>query len=214
MSLASELEELEKQRDAEVRTLHCTYLRTKREVKRTINPSRMVRKHLGLSLAAGAALGMLLAPRPSPRPITEEAAERAVRKAHKNGWRGGVSASWMKKLLLKVFPQAAEFIPEDADTSKKAEDQIRDEAEQLRNEAKAEGKKQKKRSSLGSLLRILETLLPLIASKVDWRTLINQIMHGVYSKMKDTSINGKDHEPHVSVADAGTVKPHDFEVFE
>src|SRR6202012_3717542 len=82
MNLTRQLEELQRQRREEVRYLHFTYLRTKREVKRTLNPMRFVRKHLGVSLAAGAALGLILAPRPAARAVSEEVIERAVRKAH------------------------------------------------------------------------------------------------------------------------------------
>ncbi|MGN6369483.1 MAG: hypothetical protein ACTHN5_14595 [Phycisphaerae bacterium] len=208
MSLSEQLEELERQRADEVRNLHCTYLRTKRELQRTVSPTRFVRKHLTLSLAAGAALGLILAPRPSPRPISEKAAERAVRKAHR---RLGIPVSWAKRMLFKFAPQAAEFIPDDAEVAK-AEREIHEEAQKIREEAKEEGKKQKKGGSLASLMRLVETLLPMVAGKIDWRSLINQVMHGIYSKMQKGSHNG--HEPHVSVADAGTVKPHDYENFE
>ena len=141
MSLSEQLEELERQRSEEVRNLHCTYLRTKREVRRTVSPTRLVRKHLTLSLAAGAALGLLLAPRPSPRPMSEEATERAVRKAHARAQRG-ISISWAKRMLKKFFPQAAEYLP-DEDDAKKVDEQIHEEVESIREETKKEAKKQK-----------------------------------------------------------------------
>jgi methylthioribose-1-phosphate isomerase len=218
MSLSEQLEELERQRADEVRTLHCTYLRTKREVQRTLSPTRIVRKHLPLSLAAGAALGLLLAPRPSPRPVSEEATERAVRKAHRKASRSrGISISWAKRMLTKFFPQAAEYLPDDADLQSVNEkiheeaETIREENEQHAKEVKKEAKKQKK-GGLASLLKILEAVLPMVASKIDWRTLINQVMHSIHQKMNEHKHNG--HEPHVSVADAGTIKPDDYQNFE
>lgn len=212
MSLSDELRELEQKRTEEIRTLHYTYLRTKREVTRAVSPTRLVRKHLSLSLAAAAAAGMLLAPRPTPRTgVSQKATERAVRKAHRQQ---AISLSWFKKLLNKFLPDAAQFIPDTSDFAK-VEEAIHDEAEKIRDEAKAEAKKPK---SKGTLLKLLEALLPMIASKVDWRTLANQLMHNVYQKMQQpaqgSEAGSSHHEPHVSVADAGTIKPHDFENFD
>jgi hypothetical protein len=209
MSLSDQLEELERRRAEEVRNLHWTYLRTKREVQRAVSPTRFVRKHLTLSLAAGAALGLLLAPRPAPRPVSEEATERAVRKAHRAS-RRGIPVSWAKRMLTKFFPQAAEYLPDEEDV-RKADEHIHEEAEAIRDETKREGKQQQKKGG-SSLLKMLEAVLPILAGKIDWRSLINQVMHGIYAKMQKGSENG--HEPHVSVADAGTVKPQDFDNFE
>ena len=119
-------------------------------------------------------------------------------------------------MLLKVFPQAAEYLPDDEDAAK-ADEKMREEAKAIHEEMKDEGKKEKAEGrgggiAFGALLKVLEALVPLLASKVDWRSLINQVMHGVYAKVREPKQNG--HEPQVSVADAGTVKPQDFEHFE
>ena len=214
MSLSEELEELQRQRTAEVRNLHSTYLRTKRDVLRAASPARFVRKHLTLSLAAGAALGLLLAPRPSPRPMSEEAIERAVRKAHGRGGGRGISVSWAKRMVLKFFPQAAEYLPDDAEVAK-TDEKIRKDAKTIHEEMNEEGTEEGKpgrTQGAGALMLPLEALVPLLASKIDWRSLVNQVMHGAYAKMREPKHNG--HEPQVSVADAGTVKPQDFEHFE
>lgn len=121
---------------------------------------------------------------------------------------------WAKRMLVKVFPQAAEYLPDDEDVAK-ADEKMREEAKSIHEEMKEEGEKQKKvghGKGFGAMLKMLEALVPLLASKIDWRSLINQVMHGAYAKMREPKHNG--HEPQVSVADAGTVKPQDFEPFE
>ncbi len=117
-------------------------------------------------------------------------------------------------MLVKLFPQAAEYLPDD-DGVAQAEEKMREETKAIHEEMKGEGKKEGKTGrqwALGSLLKTLEALLPLLASKVDWRSLINHVMHGAYGKTKEGGHNG--HKPEVSVADAGTVKAQDFENFE
>ncbi|HUO07868.1 MAG TPA: hypothetical protein VM008_06190 [Phycisphaerae bacterium] len=208
MSLSRELEELERQRSFEVRNLHYTYLCTKREVKRMANPTRFVRKHFVFSLVAGAALGLLLAPRPSPRPMSDEVVERAVRKAHRGR---GLTARWLRRLVARFSPEAAQFIPHGADAAQ-AEQEVHEEAEQIQQEAKEEGKRQKKSGTVVTLQRILEAALPLILGKFDWRVIMTELMRGVHEKSKERSENG--HTPQVSVADAGAVKAADLEDFE
>ena len=207
MSLANDLAELERQRREEVRTLHCTYLRTKREVKRAASPTRIARRHMGVSLAAAAALGMILAPRPGPKKESPNTAE------HKGGpKRRGISAGWMKTVLAKYFPQAAEFIPGNSSPAPSNEVADNEDAEARHEQDAAKEAKTKKEK--GMLWRLVETLAPMLMSKIDWRAMINQVMHEFNKKVQDGSNNGKKHEPHVSVADAGTVKPQDFENFQ
>ena len=73
MSLKGDLKELEAARYAEVLYLHRTYLRTKREIRReiketkrtlrrTLSPSRMIRKNPVTALGIAAVLGFLIAP--------------------------------------------------------------------------------------------------------------------------------------------------------
>jgi hypothetical protein len=207
MTLSKQLEELERQREEAVRGLHFTYLRTKREARRTLHPGRFVRKHMILALAAGAAVGMLLAPRPAPKAPSEAAVERAVRKAHRRSRRGGAMRRWARHVLARYIPHAATFIPEVKGDSE-AEGKIREEVERVRSDLKGDGHK-KPGWAMASVLRMLEAIVPMIASRVDWRGLVNQARQGMHKK---GSQNG--HEPKVAVADAGTVKPHDYENFE
>jgi hypothetical protein len=67
MSLKQDLKNLEQQKQQELRNLHATYLRTKRDVKRAASPSRFIRRNIGASLGVATVLGLLLAPRPAPK---------------------------------------------------------------------------------------------------------------------------------------------------
>jgi hypothetical protein len=117
----------------------------------------------------------------------------------------------MKKTIGRFFPQAAEFIPDDA-----AEAHGNGHAEEAKNGAGAAEEPPAKSKHNGILWRLAEMLAPLLMSKIDWRAMINQVMHEVHKKMQANGKNGNGHaeEPHVSVADAGTVKPHDYENFQ
>jgi hypothetical protein len=109
MSLAEELKTLERQRAAEIRTLHQTYLRTKRTVIRAASPERIMRKHLGLSLAAAALLGIAIAPRPGPAavPVSKEPEE----KGRGSSWGFGALLARFKPAIHQVAPEVAAFIP-------------------------------------------------------------------------------------------------------
>jgi hypothetical protein len=198
MSLSEELAELERQRRHEVRMLHYGYLRTKRDVQRAVSPSRIVRQHMGISLTIAAVIGLILAPGTS---------RRAAPESHGQGRRprqGGVSVGWMKKVIGKFFPHGAAFIPDDA---------AKPETPGQEQNAEATEPGVEKR---GIAERLLELLASVLLSNINWRSLINQMLHGMHQK---TSQNGKKvnqhgDKPQVSVADAGTVKPHDYESFQ
>lgn len=202
MNLSNQLAELERQRAAEVKHMHVTYLRTKREARRTVNPARFVRKHMFVALAAGAAIGLLLAPRPTP-PVSKAAVERVVRKSHR---RPGTLHRWARHLLARYIPHAAALIPKVKGDSE-AEGKIREEVEQVRSDLTGDGHK-KPGWAMASVMRMLEAIVPIVAGRVDWRGLF-QARAGVHKK---GSQNGR--EANVAVADAGTVKPHDYDTFE
>ena len=43
----------------ELERLHWTYLRTKRDAKRTLSPDRFIRKHLGATVGGAAMIGVV-----------------------------------------------------------------------------------------------------------------------------------------------------------
>jgi len=63
MKMSEQLKLLEEQRQAELKHLHATYLRTKRAVKRTTSVDRAIRKHMATSLGIATLTGLILAPR-------------------------------------------------------------------------------------------------------------------------------------------------------
>jgi len=191
MSLSKELAELQRQRSEEVRVLHRTYLRTKRDVQRAVSPARIVRKHMGTSLAAAVALGIMLA----PGGASHGAAHQESNGAGTRGWRR-FSLPWAKKIITRFFPEAAAFLPDDPETPR---------------EESAEPKKEKS----GPLLRLIKVFAPLLLSKIDWHKLINDAMHGIHQKMQSRGAEGQAAEPNVSPADAESVPAHhEYENFD
>jgi len=194
MSLKKQLEDLQQQKRAELATLHLTYLRTKhdvkgsvRDVKRSLSPDRFIRKHLGAALGVGAVLGMILAPRPSPRVETVQAKSKAQG--------GGFS---------KLIGQAMGHVQQLLGKSKGAP------RGDVAAWAVAGGTGKPARAS-----GLLGMLLTLLLGKLDLTKLISQITREVMAKMgKPRGHEGNGHSPHVSVADAGTVKPDQYQDFQ
>jgi hypothetical protein len=62
----------------------------------------------------------------------------------------------------------------------------------------------------------LMELAPLLLSKIDFKALLDQIMHLLIPREAGGEEEGGDqgHEPHMAVADFGTVKHSDYENFE
>jgi hypothetical protein len=205
MSLASDLEKLQRQRNEELRTLHQTYLRTKRTIVRTASPARIVRKHMGVSFALAAGLGMLLAPRPSIAP----AAPTSPHAPRKHGGGGLLShLGWLKTMVNKISPQAARYIPDPPPSE--SQSPVQDDA--------AASPPPPPKPRKGFLARLLPTLLKEVGavalSKVDFHKLMEELSQrftGNHPRDDQATWNP---EPSVSVADVGTVKPTDYEHFE
>ncbi len=204
MSLASDLEKLQRQKQAEIRTLHQTYIRTKRTVIRSASPARMVRRHMGLSLGAAALVGLLLAPRPSPAaPRAKKAAARA---------KAGILShfSWLKKIVGRVSPQAAALIPDAPEPPSESQHETSSAVPPAPEEAP------KKNRILGTLMKEAAALA---LSKMDFHKLMSDLMMRAVPPVGSKGGEGSHPsepwpEPHVSVADAGTVQPHDYENFQ
>ena len=208
MSLASDLEKLQRQKQAEIRTLHQTYIRTKRTVIRSASPARMVRRHMGLSLGAAALVGLLLAPRPSP------AAPRAKKAAASA--KGGILShfSWLKKIVGRVSPQAAALIPDAPEPPSESRQETSSSVPPPPTPTPEEAPK--KNRILGTLLKEAAALA---LSKMDFHKLMSDLMMRAVPPVGSKDGEGSHPsepwpEPHVSVADAGTVQPHDYENFQ
>jgi len=103
MSLKGDLKELEAAQHAEVLYLNRTYLRTKRELKRTLSPSRMIRKNPGAAVGIAAALGFILAP----------ALNRThVKVSQEAGPKRGVMGAAMGGILGRAIKMAKRFFPQ------------------------------------------------------------------------------------------------------
>ena len=198
MGLAQELELLEQQRRAEIRTLHQTYLRTKRTIIRTVSPARIVRQHLGVSLTAAAALGMAMAPRPGAhRPVAPAEPAAAPRKSR---WGFGGILSKLKPVIHQVAPEVATYIP---DAPVESEPPVCHYPE-------AEKSKRPHPILHAMLVEGATMLLSTIDFPALWERALNLIM--------PKESGGKDEvqgaaEPQMEVADVGTVKQQDYEDF-
>lgn len=202
MSLSSDLEKLQREKREEIRTLHQTYLRTKRTVVRTASPGRLVRRHMGLSLAAAAAVGMLFAPRPSPAPVQAEA-EEAVTTGKSSIFS---SLGKLKGLIARISPQAASFIP-----APPAQSDPNDHATWDDEPPPAPKPAKKKASPVSGILgTLVKELAALALAKIDFKQLIAEAMKQFSHPKPDED----GHEPHMSAANAGTVQPHDYENFQ
>ncbi|MCL2648408.1 MAG: hypothetical protein FWD61_15605 [Phycisphaerales bacterium] len=99
MKMKEELKLLEERRRAELKHLHATYLRTKREVRRATSADRAIRKHMAISLGVAVLAGLILAPRLGGR----RGGQRALVAKMGRGFR---------ILMRKVFPKATSFMPD------------------------------------------------------------------------------------------------------
>ncbi|HVX86922.1 MAG TPA: hypothetical protein VH253_19215 [Phycisphaerae bacterium] len=150
MSFSSDLKDLKRQRREELRSLHVTYLRTKRQIARATSPDRIIRKHLGAGLGIAALAGFLLAPRPSP-------SVRHVPQPEKTDHSG--DGNFFKRLLHNIGPKVASFIPGMAPS-----DQAHHQPHPKRK---------------GRLLLLIETLMPvltLLLKKIDIQGLLEHFM--------------------------------------
>jgi hypothetical protein len=201
MGLAQDLEVLEQQRRVEIRTLHQTYLRTKRTVIRTASPARIVRRHLGVSLAAAAALGMAMAPRPgAPRPVAVAEPAAAPRKSK---WGFGGILSKLKPVIHQVAPEVATYIP---DAPAESEPPVCHYPE-------AEKAKRPHPILHAMLVEGATLLLSTIDFSALWERALNLIVPKESGK-KDEEREKVEHEPQMEVADVGTVKQQDYEHFQ
>ncbi len=198
MSMSADLKDLKRQRREELKALHVTYLRTKREVQRAASPARIVRKHLGVGLGVAALAGFLLAPRPSARVkyvrVPAEKAEEAAKKSN----------TWMNSLLKMLGPKLAAYIP---GMDGKA------------GETEVYGPPPPKHGGgmSGAFIKGLLPLLSLVLKKVNVQKIIDQVMAQVSGGVRDArgKRNGDSQgQPDVSIADVGTVKPTDFDNFD
>lgn len=97
MTLEQQIRDLERQRRNELRSATYLFARTKRDVRRTLSPDRIIRRHIGVAMAAAAVGAMLLAPAPQPRRTKREISSAAPEHA------AGPSALW--GVLRSVLPQ-------------------------------------------------------------------------------------------------------------
>ena len=63
MKMTEQLKLMEERRQAELKHLHVTYLRTKRDVRRATSMDRTIRKHMATSLGIALLAGLILASR-------------------------------------------------------------------------------------------------------------------------------------------------------
>jgi len=196
MSLKHQLKELEQQRDAELKNLHCTYLRTRRDVKRNLSPDRFIRKHLGAGLGAAALAGFLLAPKPA-RPSQKEMAKAAEAEARKKGVAAPHESllTHFRQLLANVLSKAEHVTaPKSAKPTAQFE--------------YVEGKQPKFRAQ-----SLLASLLGILMSRMDLSRVATELTKHFMSRAKP-SHNGNGHHPDLSVANVGTVKPDQMNDFE
>lgn len=188
MSLKEELATLRNQQHAEIRHLHRTYLATRRQARRDLSPTRFLRKHLGASLGVAAVAGLLLAPRPSPR------ADRDKNQAIK---RRDTVSSQLARLLKHAMDQIERIIaPRGGHGSS----------------ANASTSAAGAPSKAGGLL---QTFVMIALGKLDLTRLLTELARMATSLvMRKRTHEGNGHAPEVSVADAGTVKPDQFQDFE
>jgi hypothetical protein len=191
MSLSSDLKDLKRQRREELKSLHLTYLRTKRDVQRAASPGRIVRKHLGVGLGVAALAGFLLAPKPAPRvQYVRESAEKAEETAEKTAKKSG---NWLTSLFKSLGPKLAAYFP---GTDGKS--------------AEHHAPPHKGGGALAGLLKGLVPLLTLLLKKVNVQRIVDQVMEQVVGAREKADAQNA---PDVSVADVGTVKPTDFDNF-
>jgi hypothetical protein len=191
MSLKKQLKELQQQKREELNCLHVTYLRTKRDVKRSVSPDRFVRRHLGATLGGAAVLGLLLAPRPAPRVVP------AKEKAEKP--KGPSALGRVGQILKKSLGNLEDMIPTPHTDKGKV------------NGHNGHDKDAKKKKVSG----LLQSLLTVLVSRIDLNKLISETTRTMAAKMQPPgAAKGNGHSPQVSVADVGTIKPQEYENFE
>ncbi len=193
MSLSKELKDLKKQKRHEVRKLHGTYIRTKREVKRAVSPDRMIRRHIGVSLAVAAVVGLLLAPRSGAAP-----AEKAVAGGKKRSF----VPSWLRGIIKKIAPQLEDYLPEEpppspADEAVEAHEEAVDAAKRAKKAARKAAKK-----ALNPLTPMIIQILMAVLKKIDLQKAIAQIMHVAKGPADGEAAQG---EASVAVGNTGTV---------
>jgi hypothetical protein len=198
MSMSAELKDLKRQRREELKSLHVTYLHTKREVQRAASPGRMVRKHLGVGLGVAALAGFLLAPRPSPRVRYVRVPKDQTEQAEKEIKQGG---GWLGGLLKSLGPKLAAFIPG---------------MDGKEGEAEIYGPPAPKRGGgMGAaVMKGLVPMLTLFLKKVNVQKIVDQVVEQVSGGGRSRGGSHAREQPDVSVADVGTVKPTDFDHFD
>ena len=109
MSMSSDLKDLKRQRRQELKSLHLTYLRTKRDLQRAASPGRIVRKHLGVGLGVAALAGFLLAPKPASRVhYVRDSADKSEKNAEHAAKKSG---NWLTGLFKSLGPKLAAYFP-------------------------------------------------------------------------------------------------------
>ncbi len=217
MSMSADLKDLKRRRREEIKTLHLTYLRTKRDVQRTVSPGRILRKHLGAGLGLAAILGFFFAPRPSTRVrYTPRPAEKP------NGQTSSQPPSFWQNLLSLLPDKLAAHIPGSAARHDAQENATPDHHDDPCHACPDHPAPPKGGGMAALLLRALLPVINAILKKVDlmwlFRTIVQQVSGGVRDgrdrngqRPHDADNAGK---PDVSVADVGTVRPSDFDNFE
>jgi hypothetical protein len=197
MSLKQQLKDLKKQKRHELTTLHFTYLRTKRDMKRQAAPGRFVRKHLGATMGVAAVLGFLMAPRPSSK-VSEKEIEQAVKKYVKEGRPAAQDTSSLLSRIQEIVHNALGGLQHLVPNPKEVAAQ------------NGNGHKPKPPKGGNAFLR---SLLTVLVSRIDLTRLISELSKNVAGKAAGAA-RSNGHAPSVSVADVGTIKPDQMEDFQ
>ena len=191
MSLKQELHALKQQRREELQTLHFTYVRTKRDIKRSLSPDRMIRKHMGVSLGIAAFAGLLLAPRLGGRRKTEDG---------KRSRFGG----WARRLSRMFLPRGKPLAPE----SNAGEPEAKREEEMLTG---GEAEPPRKRRE-GLLVKLLAAVMVALLRQLDLPRLMRDWIGNWGAGRRGDGHRSNGHGvPQSTVADAGTAHGDPFD---
>jgi hypothetical protein len=169
MSLKQELKKLRQQKRTELRTLHDTYVATKRDVKRQMAPDRIIRRHSGISMAVAAVLGMILAPRPAARGMVN--GEKPARGFFSGGFLGLIG-----RLFGFVFQLVGHFI-----SPARQLDAPSPEGAPAPAKAKPTG--------------WIQSLVEMVLRQVDFNKLTEEVIHSFAGKPRKESPSNGDAQP-------------------